>query len=171
MRKLKLFTALFALAALTGTAALAAGETQHYVNARFGFSADLPARMEALPEPANGDGRSFEDAKSGLSISVYASYNVLMEDALQTANGHVPEGVKAASLSKAGDRAKDAALRWEAEGSVFWLRVRLVHEADGDDGTLISIFARCPRKSEKKCRAEVLAALDSLKATAKPAAD
>jgi hypothetical protein len=49
-----------------------------YVNARFGYSVDIPAGfLYPLPPPENGDGLAFESADGQVSVSVFGSNNAL----------------------------------------------------------------------------------------------
>lgn len=47
---------------------------QHYVNARFGTSADVPAAFLNAPPPENGDGQQFTSPDGG-SITVFGGMN------------------------------------------------------------------------------------------------
>jgi hypothetical protein len=46
-----------------------------YVNARFGYSVDVPANLSAGPESENADGRVYSG--KGTIVTVYGSYGVL----------------------------------------------------------------------------------------------
>ena len=140
------------------------GAAELYVNARFGFSAELPDGMTALPESENGDGRAFEDPATGLSVHAAASYNVFMEDAVSHAARYVPKGVSPLILGEGKD-ADDSALSWHSDGKTFWLRVRCVRTAQDEDGTLLIFYAQCPTAQESACREAVLSSLKSLKPT------
>ncbi len=48
---------------------------QTYVNARFGYSVDVPANLTAGPESENADGRVYSGR--GLTVTIYGSYGVL----------------------------------------------------------------------------------------------
>jgi hypothetical protein len=47
-----------------------------YVNARFGFSVDVPAGFTEDQPPANGDGRSFTSRSGVDKVAVWGQYNV-----------------------------------------------------------------------------------------------
>lgn len=62
-----------ALAAVVSPACAADSPAQHYVNARFGFSAEVPAGFAAQePPPDNGDGRIFHPATPGVTLTLSA---------------------------------------------------------------------------------------------------
>jgi hypothetical protein len=51
---------------------------QPYVNARFGFSIDIPTGfLRPLPPPPNGDGLGFENADRTVHVSVFGAMNAL----------------------------------------------------------------------------------------------
>lgn len=75
------FTALFAISQAR------AGETQHYVNARFGFAVDYPADTFAMdPPPDNDDGRIFRATSGHARFSVSGSYNATNQTAAEIAD-------------------------------------------------------------------------------------
>ncbi len=71
-----------ALAALFGSAAMAgAADWRHYVNPRFGVSADIPAAgFTADPPPQNGDGQRWTARSDGGTIAVYGANQVVADD-------------------------------------------------------------------------------------------
>lgn len=160
--RISLLTALCTL--FVCAAAFAAG-TKQYVNARFGFSVDVPAGITMLPAPANDDGRTFVNKKDGLEIIASGSTNVMMSDAMGSAELSVPDGIKYAIKSDPAKKAKDVTLRWDEKGKVFWRRVILVTTPEDSDGVFISVYASYPKSNEKKCLGAVQTALKSLKPT------
>lgn len=52
-----------------------------YVNARFGFSCEFPTFLKANPDPANGDGRSWQ-SKDGSILLIASGMLNAMEDTL-----------------------------------------------------------------------------------------
>jgi hypothetical protein len=62
------------LGAAIAVAAEAAEAWNRYVNSRYGFSIEYPARFRAEPPPVNGDGRAFI-AADGASFSVSGALN------------------------------------------------------------------------------------------------
>jgi hypothetical protein len=51
---------------------------QPYVNARFGFSIDIPTEfLRPLPPPPNGDGLGFENADRTVHVAVFGAMNAL----------------------------------------------------------------------------------------------
>lgn len=60
---------------------------ERYVNARFGTSAEVPARgFTAEPVPANNDGQIWKSADGRGSIAVYGSYLVVVDTFKQYRN-------------------------------------------------------------------------------------
>ena len=165
MNKIYRIFAVTALFALMTCAASFAGEAKQYVNARFGFSVVVPAGLTMLPAPANDDGRTFVNKKDGLEIVASGSNNVMMADAMGSAEMSVPEGIKAAVKSDPAKSAKEVTLRWDEKGDVFWHRVILVTTPEDGDGVFISVYAKYPKANEKKCLGSVQATLKSLKPT------
>ena len=53
---------------------------RHVVNARFGFSVDVPADLVAEPPPDNGDGQAFRSADGHLHLTVSGLNDVLDQD-------------------------------------------------------------------------------------------
>jgi len=71
-----------ALAVMVSAAGLSAAAQdfgwQPYVNARYGFSIDIPTEvLRPLPPPANGDGLAFENADRTVHVSVFGAMNAL----------------------------------------------------------------------------------------------
>lgn len=65
---------MLALAVLvTGSPGVAA-DWQHYVNARFGTSADVPAGFVRASPPDNGDGQTFTSSDGG-SVTIFGGLN------------------------------------------------------------------------------------------------
>lgn len=66
--------AVFIPVVLAGGSAAFGTDWQHYVNVRFGTSADVPATFLRAPPPDNGDGQQFTSSDGG-SITVFGSMN------------------------------------------------------------------------------------------------
>lgn len=64
----------FALGVLSSTQAMAQAP-RHYVNARFGFSVDVPAGFTANDPPANGDGLAFQSPSGAVVVTASAFIN------------------------------------------------------------------------------------------------
>ena len=155
------------LSMLIGTVLFAA-DNRHYVNARFGFSVDVPSSMYMKPAPANDDGRAFVDKATGLEIIASGSNNVMMSDAIGEAEMSVPDGTKSAVKSDKAKAEKDVTICWTEKNSVAWNRVILVTTPDNSDGVFIKVYAKYPKAKEQKCLDAVMAALKSLKSTVRP---
>lgn len=67
------------LCALTAAPA-AAEDWLHYVNPRFGVSADIPSWLFTADPPENGDGQRWTDRSDGGTIAVYGAYQVVADD-------------------------------------------------------------------------------------------
>jgi hypothetical protein len=52
----------------------AAAQEDRYVNSRYGYSIDVPARFRALGESANGDGQVFERREKGQKLTVWGGF-------------------------------------------------------------------------------------------------
>gem|GEM_PF-4891976 len=121
-----------------------------------------------MPEPANGDGRQFVDKQNKLKITGSGINNVLEETAYDSAMRLVPKGTKTDTLAQGKDgTANDITLRWTEGRTAKWYRVMLIQTKDDPDGHFISVYAEYPKVNAKKCEADVLTAIKSLKSTGK----
>jgi hypothetical protein len=75
------FVSLFLIVAASMVGLKAAAQDlgwQPYVNARFGFSIDVPTGfLRQLPPPPNGDGLAFENADRTVHVAVFGAMNAL----------------------------------------------------------------------------------------------
>lgn len=60
-----------------------AGDLNHYTNARFGFSFDVPVGFTAQALPEDGDGLSFTNAARTVTITAYGDNNTLARSPAQ----------------------------------------------------------------------------------------
>jgi hypothetical protein len=92
---LSLCVILTAVLLLTGVAAAPAAADivyETYLNARFGYSAELPDIFDASREPDNGDGIWFETAGEEYTLTISGGHNIFGHDGdalLQEAYGRV----------------------------------------------------------------------------------
>lgn len=123
-----------ALIGVVATATAAAEDWRHYVNPRFGVSADIPiAGFTPDPPPANGDGQSWTASSDGGTIVVYGAFQVVAADF---------EGYRAWALAAA--REGGIAVTYERHGAGWFVYsglngARIVYERveSGCAGTLV----------------------------------
>lgn len=89
-----------------------------YANARFGYAVTIPAGFIWNPEATNGDGRTFTNNQTGMTITVWGSYNALNETPEsafeQTTAGHQ------VAYQQVTDTEFTAS--WEENGTITYVR-------------------------------------------------
>ncbi|WCS23983.1 hypothetical protein LOK46_22960 [Methylobacterium sp. NMS14P] len=142
--------------ALSDTPAL-----RHVVNARFGFSVDVPADLVAEPPPDNGDGQVFRSADGHLHLTVSGLNAVIDQDL---------DAVVAADRKTCLRQPPEYAARrpgWivlsctTAAGSLY----RKTLLSGGRGGAFVTLRVRYPADEEARWRAAVTMAATSLRLT------
>lgn len=142
--------------ALSDTPAL-----RHVVNARFGFSVDVPADLVAEPPPDNGDGQAFHSADGHLQLTV---------SGLNAARDQDLDAVVAADRQTCLRQPPEYAARkpgWivfscTTAAGILYRKTLL---AGGRGGAFVTLRVRYPAAEQARWRAAVTAAATSLRPT------
>lgn len=89
-----------------------------YLNARFGYAVTIPSGFTWQAESADGDGRTFTDGQTGMTIAAWGSNNALNETVIsafkQAAAGH--------SVSYQQILDSEFTATWEENGTITYIR-------------------------------------------------
>lgn len=89
-----------------------------YTNARFGYEVTIPDGFTWQAESANGDGRSFTNSRTGMTIAAWGSNNAANETAtsafMQATAGH--------SISYQQILGSEFTATWEENGTITYIR-------------------------------------------------
>lgn len=134
---------------------------RHVVNARFGFSVDVPADLVAEPPPDNGDGQAFRSADGHLHLTVSGLNDVLDQDL---------DAVVAADRKTCLRQPPEYAARkpgWivlscTTAAGILYRKTLL---AGGRGGAFVTLRVRYPAAEQARWQAAVTAAATSLRLT------
>lgn len=126
-----------------------------YLNARFGYAVTIPSGFTWQAESADGDGRTFTDGQTGMTIAAWGSNNALHETVIsafkQATAGH--------SVSYQQILDSEFTATWEENGTITYIREMV------SAGTIRAVRFTYPSTHRNECDRFVEQVVPTLTAT------